>query len=225
MDRPFAYMFDKYYEWCLNTTNPKGENFENLTHFPIFVHMPFGMKWNLNWYSELAEKTGLGTDEEIMQVSKAKHVPASYSTYNNEYDNIRVISDGAVILPQNLSRVENYKDLVYREATCLDYCKTKPKDDDFREEFNTCEKLCVQPRSLLHEDVNAQMENWRTQAVNCLAKHSLDSGDGDEGKFNSCLQTYADQLITYGTSKENLNVWASNYAKFFTTENFQKKHK
>ena len=223
MDRPFAVVLDNYYQWVLNKTNPPGSADEKLTYFPRFHRAPFGIQWNLNWYSTLADKTGLTAEEELKTILERRRIPASYSSYNNELDGIRQVIEGAEALTENLVKVENYKELVYKERTCLEYCRSRLSKDDFREEINRCEDNCVLPRSLVHEDVTAKLENWRTQAVSCMTSHSSEQGDGNNTKFNQCLVDYNDSLKTYGTSRENLNTWIQNYSKYFTTENFTRK--
>lgn len=225
MDRPWAILCDLYYEWRLDQTNPWGASDEGLIHFPFLYRFPFGMGWNLSWYRDLADKTGISAEEGLIQVSPHKRIPASYHSYTDELDSIRKITEGAVALNENIAKVENYKDLQFKEMTCLEWCKAKPNEDEIREEVRLCQERCIVPRSLLHEDINAKLENWRTQAVKCLAEHSAEIGDGDSKKFSQCLNTFTDQLIQYGTKKDNLNAWIKNYSKYFRLENFQKEGK
>lgn len=223
MDRPMAYLFDLYYEWVLDSTNPKGAAEDGLVYFPRFYKQPFGMGWNLRWYRDLADRTGLTADEGLVTVSPAKMIPASYLSYNNELDSLRKIDEGVVALNENLTKVSNYKDLVYRERTCIEYCRTKPSDDDYREDIERCKAQCTLPRSLVHEDTKAKVENWRTDALRCLNQHSSENGDANASLFQECLNSYSDKLLRYGTNEENLNTWIQDYSKYFNQTNFQKK--
>jgi hypothetical protein len=51
--------------------------------------------------------------------------------------------------------------------------QAKHNEDEIKEEARMCQKQCIIPRSLLHEDISAKFENWRTQAFKYLASHSL----------------------------------------------------
>jgi hypothetical protein len=198
MDRPLAYLFDKVYEWSLDTTDPVGASDDKLTRFPRFLYLPFiGIRINLAWYDELSELTGIKEEEEegLVQVPAAKQLPASINSYNNELDSIRVIADTVDALIANATRLESYKIVVFEEKVCINRCRTKYPLRIDEEDFQFCSRQCSQIRKDLDDLNRSKLEKSRIDAINCLSEHSLESGDGNEAEFYKCLDIFTKNLF------------------------------
>ena len=179
----------------MNGTNPAGVLYANLTHFPRFRTWPFGMRWNLSWYSELADLTGLPSEIPI-GVAKPKSLPASFNTrYNNEFSSLHEVTERGLNYTDTISFSRTYKELVYLENRCIGYCKTTDGMNETYVHNAHCKEDCMSHRKFAHEASKVYVKVAEKLAISCLRTHSLEEGDGNREAFDKCVESYNDALL------------------------------
>lgn len=214
MDRPFSFLLDVYYNWGLETTKPIELAADRFEYIPKYWSLIIGKYWTLYWYRDLALETGLSAKEELATVKPSKMIPASYHVYNDEFESVRKALEGAVALKRNSVKSQGYKELFEIERGCLERL-SQTSDTTPSNYYDAQEQDCRLPKQLYFKDVDQTLDEWRTNTLECLTKHSAEYGDGNKQAFNECTENYAQILIDKGTNAEYLDKWGRHFMSLF----------
>lgn len=214
MDRPFAFLLDVYYEWILEKTSPKENSKDNIEYYPKYWSFDFGRQWTMRWYRDLIELTGITPEEELVSVKPARKIPASYHIYDDEFDSVRTALEAASALNKNTLKSNGYNSLVKAENSCLERLQSSYDTTEINN-YRIAESECRLPKQLYYRDITATVAKWRTEALKCLASHSMETGDGNREAFDKCVEDYAQVLVDRGTNPEKLDLWGKNYVELF----------
>ena len=215
MDVPFSAFCYAIYDWRLNKSDPPQRTEEDWIYIPNRIDKVGGYVRNMIWYYRIAKRSGVPLEKEFMTVKDEKRIPPSYNNYRSSLNDVRRIEEALVAYDVNLPKTENYKELAEAEERCIDNCTHYPSYDEFKEHRRRCFEGCRQPRIFLVRDTTSSIENLKSQAINCMSRHSVASGNGDEAQFEKCVADFADQLVSTTTHKESLNSRISQYLSLF----------
>mmetsp|Transcript_32670 Transcript_32670/g.56780 ORF Transcript_32670/g.56780 Transcript_32670/m.56780 type:complete len:230 (+) Transcript_32670:2689-3378(+) len=222
MEVPFRKFYDAVYRFGLQSSTPPEHLEYGIEHFPRYSNWSLGWLWNMLWYSDLLRKAK-DVGSEYATEERVRQLPASHNNLtSHESESLYKISTGLRLISLNLKRLPSYREVLKREQRCLELCSISeitPTDS-----INTanCTSFCQKPIAMLANDVSSQVEAWRNDALKCMSKHSVTTGDKNAEAFDNCVKDYGEKLMKHVGTVESFDNWVKGYQAAFQTNELEK---
>jgi hypothetical protein len=211
-DLPLKFVYDRLYEsWINYHKTSDGKYAARFARIPLF-----GIPWNMRWYKAVNSLVTLPDENAFLEVSDtAKHIPASSNVYQTELDNLRILTQAISHAEINMERSDVYKSMQSYEENCALNCSSYVREFDDTTRFELCNRVCKQPLVTMKRDTDRMITEWRDSALNCMSKHSVATGDRDEGAFDQCIKDLSATVLSYTATNESLCEWIKPYAQMY----------
>ena len=216
MDWPFYAFFSAIYNKRLDYTNPPETYLNDYKYIPAFVSKPFGLGWNRRWYHEVAKQSGVA-EKKYIKNHPPRKVPANCNNCSNDLEMVRKISHGLIALDNNFTRIKAYRDFLLEEGNCLNICKAIPGISEFQGEKDRCERGCKFPKLLMFRDLQAELDLWKEETLECMGRHGVNGGDGNAQAFDQCVNEFGEKIVRHATEEVRLKGFMDKYNKMFFT--------
>ena len=213
MEMPWSKLFWWDYTRGLDNQFPAETRYLDLEYLPTGWTWWFGgFSWNFNWYKSLVNHVHFPDPDQLVQVEDRKDLPASFNFIDcSGLESVRRINVGLRALAANVPKVRVYKEMAVIEDKCLELCASANRIMNQGEIEMVCGSTCFLGRMQAEQDLKGEMRRWKETAVDCMKKHSVAHGDGNQAEFDQCSQVYADEVVGHATNEESLNTWLSQY--------------